>query len=130
MLTDEQVGLAAAETMVSAAAIRAAALTLCASRDAYTPADVIATPIRLLGDPLFPGGGEHLIHGEPLDLDDLEVGPAVLHDDGGKALEHWPRPPETERDVGGHEDPERDGADAEHRSHKGDVLLGDPLLDD
>ena len=48
MLTDEQVELAAAETMVSGVAIRMAALTLCAPRDAQTPADVIAVTIRLL----------------------------------------------------------------------------------
>ena len=48
MLTDEQVELAAAETMVSGAAIRMAALTLCGPRDADTPADVIAVTIRLL----------------------------------------------------------------------------------
>ena len=48
MLTDEQVELAAAEIMVSGAAIRTAALTLCAARDAHTAADVIAVTIRLL----------------------------------------------------------------------------------
>ena len=48
MLTNEQVEWAAAETMVPTAAIRAAALTLCAPRDARTPADVIAVTIRLL----------------------------------------------------------------------------------
>jgi hypothetical protein len=48
MLTDEQVAMAAAETMVGDAAIRAAALTLCVPRDALTPADVIAVTIRLL----------------------------------------------------------------------------------
>jgi len=48
MLTDEQVAYAASETMVSPAAIRAAAATLCAPRDDRAPGDVIAVTIRLL----------------------------------------------------------------------------------
>jgi hypothetical protein len=48
MLTDEQVELAAAETMVTGVAIRTAALTLCGPRDAHSTADVIAVTIRLL----------------------------------------------------------------------------------
>jgi hypothetical protein len=48
MLTDEQVEAAATETMVTTTAIRAAAATLCAPREAHTPADVVAVTIRLL----------------------------------------------------------------------------------
>lgn len=51
MLTDEQVAMAAAETMVADGAIRAAALTLCGPPSAQTPADVIAVTIRLLVEP-------------------------------------------------------------------------------
>ena len=59
MLTDKQVEMAAAETMVSGAAIRAAARTLCAPRDAYTAADVIAVTIRLLVEHPSRTGGSY-----------------------------------------------------------------------
>ena len=59
MLTDEQVELAAAETMVSGAAIRMAALTLCAPRDTHTPADVIAVTITLLRQHTSRAAGSH-----------------------------------------------------------------------
>jgi hypothetical protein len=48
MMTDEQIRLAASETMVNSAAIRVAALTLCASPDTPRVADVIALTVRLL----------------------------------------------------------------------------------
>ena len=69
VLTDEQVELAAAETMVSGAAIRMAALTLCAARDAHTAADVIAVTIRLIQQTSKAGGSHWSLPPSPCGVD-------------------------------------------------------------
>jgi hypothetical protein len=70
MLTDEQVEVAAAETMVTGVAFRTAALTLCGPRDAHTAADVIAVTIRLLQHTSGAAGSHWSVPPPPCGADD------------------------------------------------------------